>query len=294
MVSIKSKKIGNQKYYYLYHDDKRGKRTQKEIYLGKKIPDDIEERKQELLLEINRDDWIPKLEKIKQNYVKQKAKLPPEIKEKELKLFSVKFTYNTQRIEGSTLTLKETHDLLEEGRSPSNKPNNDVKEAEAHQKLFFKAIKDPSDLSSSKVISWHKELLEETEPNIAGKLRDYNVGIGGSKFVPPDHKAVKTIVDGFFSWYNKNKNKLNPVELAALVHLKFVTIHPFGNGNGRISRLMMNFVLNKLGYPLLDIDYKDRRSYYNTLERAQTKEDDIIFLQWFMKRYLKIYNKFLT
>ncbi len=291
MVSIKSKKIGNQKYYYLYHDDKRGKRTQREIYLGKKIPNNVEEKKQELLLEISRDQWNPKLEKIKQNYSKQEKKLPSEIKEKELKSFSVKFTYNTQRIEGSTLTLKETYDLLEEGHTPS-RPNKDVKEAEAHQKLFFKAMNDTSDITLSKVISWQKELLEQTEPNIAGKLRDYNVGIGGSKFIPPDHKAIKTLAKGFFNWYEKNKTKLNPVELAALVHLKFVTIHPFGNGNGRISRLMMNFVLNKLGYPMLDIEYGDRRSYYNILERAQTKENEIIFLQWFMKRYLKTSKKF--
>jgi len=81
--------------------------------------------------------------------------------------------------------------------------------------------------------------------------------------------------------------------LSALTHLKFVTIHPFGDGNGRISRLVMNYVLNRLGYPMLDIDYSDRRTYYNALERSQRHKNDIVFLEWFMKRYFKAYKKFL-
>ena len=97
----------------------------------------------------------------------------------------------------------------------------------------------------------------------------------------------------FFEWYNKNKDKLNPVELAALVHLKFVSIHPFGDGNGRISRLMMNFVLQKHNYPMLDIPYEKRNSYYTALERSQIKRDNAPFLNWFFRRYLKEYGKLL-
>jgi Fic family protein len=70
------------------------------------------------------------------------------------------------------------------------------------------------------------------------------------------------------------------------VHLKLVTIHPFNDGNGRISRLMMNFVLHKHGYPMLNITYEKRASYYNALERSQTKKQEHIFLQWFFNRYL--------
>lgn len=78
-----------------------------------------------------------------------------------------------------------------------------------------------------------------------------------------------------------------------IAHLKFVTIHPFGDGNGRVSRLVMNFILNKKDYPMLDIPYEDRNSYYNSLERSQLKEEERIFLQWFVKRYIKEHKRYL-
>ncbi|MEX2192612.1 MAG: Fic family protein [Nitrosarchaeum sp.] len=293
MVTVVNRRKGKQDYYYLYHDSKKDKRKQREEYLGKVIPEDIEAKKKNFALEIEREKWLPSLERIYQNYKKEQNKIPLSIKEKNLKDFSVKFTYNTQRIEGSTLTLKDTMLLLEDGLTPLNRPHRDIKETEIHQKLFLEVIKQKDDLSLNVVKKWHKKLFEQTKSDIAGKLRDYNVGIGQSKFTPPPYTAVKLLVDGFFKWYNTNKKKLNPVELAALVHLKFVTIHPFGDGNGRTTRLMMNHVLNKFDYPLLDIDYNDRRSYYNALEKSQTKDDDLPFLQWFMKRYLKTCKNYL-
>ena len=154
-------------------------------------------------------------------------------------------------------------------------------------------MKQKDALSLALVKKWHKQLFQQTKPDIAGLLRDYDVRISQSKFIPPPHTAVNLLVSGFFTWYNANKKKLNPVELAALVHLKFVTIHPFGDGNGRTARLMMNHVLNTFDYPLMDIDYDDRRSYYTALEKSHTKDDDLPFLQWFMKRYLKTHKKLL-
>jgi Fic family protein len=70
-------------------------------------------------------------------------------------------------------------------------------------------------------------------------------------------------------------------------------VHPFADGNGRMSRLLMNFVLEKHGFPLLNIPYGDRRSYYNALERSQVKKVDSIFIQWFLKRYLKEHSGYV-
>ena len=289
---VKRIKGGQNYYYYLYHDSKKNgaHRRQYEEYLGKIIPQDITERKKKFAINIERNDWLPQLETIHKEYVKAKQNIPKSIREKNLLGFSVRFTYNTQRIEGSTLTLKDTSLLLADSITPANKPLVDIKEAEAHQKLFLEIIKQKNDLTSRMIQKWHKQLFINTKSNIAGLVRDYDVRIGHSSFVPPSYQTLNILIKGFFKWYNTNKKKLNPVELAALTHLKFVTVHPFGDGNGRISRLMMNFVLYKHDYPMFDIDYADRRSYYTALERSHMKDDDdeLPFLKWFIKRYIKM------
>lgn len=290
MVAVIKRKRGKQTYYYLYHGIRRSHK-QKEIYLGKSIPKNIEEIKQKFLLEFYREQWLPKLENIHSNHTKTRKKLPKSIIEKELETFSINFTYNTQRIEGSTLTLKETFDLLRDGISP-RKPVSHTIETSEHQRVFFEMLGYKKDLSLEVVCIWHKKLFDKTKQDIAGIIRDFEVRIQGSKFTPPASPSLLILLKGFFKWYHTNKAKLNPVELAALAHLKFVTIHPFGDGNGRISRLMMNFVLDKYGYPMLDIDYDDRRSYYNALERASVQQNDMFFLRWFMSRYLKTWQRY--
>jgi len=296
MVSIVKRKKGNEYYYYLRHHVRRNNK-QKEIYLGKTIPDKIDEIKQEFLLNFYKEEWLPILEKIHQGYMKERKTMPKSAIEKEIEEFSIHFTYNTQRIEGSTLTLKDTALLLEEGIAPANKPIRDIKEAEAHRKLFFEILDNINrvDLFLSTVLEWHRKLFKETKPDIAGKVRDRQVRIVVSKYVPPQPQVLRLFLKEFFEWYSKNKRnkKLNPVELAAHVHFKFVSIHPFVDGNGRISRLMMNYVLHKFGYPMLDIDYSDRRSYYRALERSNLKKNDVIFLEWFMKRYIKSNKRYI-
>jgi len=294
MVTIVERKRGKQIFYYLYHDKTKGKRKQFDKYLGKTIPKDVEEKKKEFLLQIERDEYILELKKIKENYSKEEEKIPIEIQEKNLKAFSVEFTYNTQRIEGSTLTLKDTSLLLEDGITPTNRLNKDVKETVTHHKVFLESMKSSQELTLKLILKWHKELFNETEPGIAGKLRNYDVTVTGTKFKPPTWTVALEMLPKFFQWYKKNKKILHPVELAALVHLKIVTIHPFGNGNGRTSRLMMNYVFNKFNYPLLNIGFSYRRSYYNALERSQVTGNEIYFLKWFMKRYVKTYKKYLN
>jgi Fic family protein len=95
----------------------------------------------------------------------------------------------------------------------------------------------------------------------------------------------------FLAWFGKAD--AHPVELAALVHLRIVTIHPFADGNGRISRLMMNLILHRHGFPMLDIPYEKRAGYYTALERAQLAGDDAAFLNWFFRRYFKANERYL-
>ncbi len=295
MVSIKKKQIGKQTYYYLEHTVRhKGKIQKKGKYLGKKLPKNIDDMKKEFLSEIYAEKWFPSFDRIKRNYSEERRLMPKTAKEKEIQLFSITFTYDTNRIEGSKLTLRETADLLEKGVTPKAKPLDDIKEAEAHKKVFYDLLDYKKDLSLQIILYWHKELFESTKTDIAGKIRQHQVSIAGSKFMPPFPAEIYPLLREFFRWYDKNKNNLHPVELAALVHLRFVTIHPFTDGNGRISRLMMNFVLHKHQFPLLNIHYDNRAGYYNALERAQAKEQDNIFVQWFFKRYVKEHKRYLN
>jgi Fic family protein len=294
MVSIKKKKISNKTYHYLQHTFRvNGKVHYKEKYIGEKIPKDIEKKKKEFQKEIYQEQWYAKFDKIKDNFKKNQNKMPKKIKEKELETFAVKFTYNTNKIEGSTLTHLETALLLEKGISPANKPIKDIKEAEQHREVFYEMIKYDKNINISTLIHWHKNLFQFTKKDIAGEIRTYQVYISGSRHLPPSPIDLDRLINEFFNWYNKNKNKLHPVHLAALVHFRFVSIHPFGDGNGRITRLFMNYVLNKNGYPMLIIEYKNRRSYYNALEMSNVKNDERIFTLWFFKRYIKDYERYL-
>jgi len=293
MVSIKKKQISNKTYHYIQHTYRvNGKVYYKEKYLGVKIPKNIEKKKKDFLTEIYQELWYSKFDKIKDNFKKNQNKMPKSIQEKELETFAVKFTYTTNKIEGSMLTHRETALLLEKGITPARRPIEDVKEAELHRKVFYELLDYKKNITIATVIHWHKELFKETKKDKAGLIRDYDVGITGSKYVPPRAIELDMLLREFFEWYNQNKNKLHPVHLAALVHLKFVSIHSFGDGNGRISRLLMNFVLNKKEYPMLVIDYSERNSYYNALERSQLDKDENIFTLWFFKRYFKEYESY--
>lgn len=294
MVSLKKKIIDNKEYYYLEHSFREGKNVKKkELYLGTEIPKDIEAIKKDFINEIYKDKWHKVLDSIKQGFFKEIKITPKSDREKELESFMIRFTYDTQRIEGSKLTLRETANLLEKGVSPKERPVRDIKEAEAHKEIFYDMFNYKKELSMNIILYWHKKLFNNTKQDIAGKFRSHGVMIFGSKFTPPSPVEIYPMLKEFFSWYNKNKDKIPPVELAAIVHLKFATIHPLGDGNGRISRLMMNFVLNRYKYPLLDIAYENRNSYYNALERSQTKNNERIFIQWFIKRYIKENKKYL-
>ena len=295
MVSLKTKKVGDKTYYYLSHTYReKGKVKYKEVYLGTKVPSDLVSIKSKLLLDIYKEKWFTVFERIKKGYTKEQKILPLEVKEKELERFASKFTYDTNRIEGSSLSYKNVVQLLERGISPKDKPIWDIKEAEAHKKVFFEMLKYDGDLSLAITLKWHKELFSETKKDLAGKLRIYRVYISGSMHKPPPPEEVEMRITDLFKWYSRESKKMNPVELAALLHLKFETIHPFGDGNGRIGRMIMNFVLYHNGYPMLDIKYTNRMDYYKALEKSNVKEDETAFVQWLFKRYIKENKEYLA
>jgi Fic family protein len=294
MPFIRKKTVGNTQYYYLEHSYRNGGKVhKKELYLGKTVPNDIEKLKQQLMSDVYQEQWFGKFDRIREEFRNEQHRTPPSAREKEMETFIIRFTYDTNRIEGSTLTLRETADLLEKGITPGARPLSDVKEAESHRNVFYEMLEYTKDLSLNTVLYFHKKLFESTKSDIAGIIRSHQVAISGSKFMPPFPAEIYPLLMDFFKLYDRNKKKTHPVELAAFVQFKLVTIHPFSDGNGRISRLMMNFILHRHGYPMLTIPYEKRRGYYNALEKAQIKKDDTLFLQWFFRRYKKEYRRYL-
>ncbi len=291
MVSVITREKNDKKYYYLKHTT--GDR-QKEKYLGLRIPKNIEGIKKEFLLEFYHEQWNKQIETIAKNYQKEAKNKPPSIKQKDFESFGISFTYNTQRMEGSSLTEADTRDLLIHGVTPTKKPQIDSIETKKHYDLFMKLVTSKSTKITKKtVMDWHKEIFGQTKIGDAGSIRTYRVGVITNDKIEfaPVHEIPERL-DEFFKWLNKNKTT-NFVDLAALAHYYFVSIHPFGDGNGRISRLIMNYILLIHGCPLMQIKNTDRRAYFKALEKSQLEKDEIHFLKWFMKYYIKSNRKYL-
>jgi Fic family protein len=286
MVFIRKKKIKGKEYYYLVKSIRSGDKVKKiEKYLGKEKPSlNTIKQLNASLSKYLIDNQINELEGIKKKFNENYENLSSKAQEKFIDHFRVKFTYSTNKIEGSTLSLRDTKLILIDQIMPQGKTRKEVSEAENHAKAFNKMLAYKGDLNMEFLLEIHKILLEEIE-DFAGKLRTENVMIIGSYFKPVKHEKVKAEMKSFFEWYQKAK-VLHPFELACLVHLKLVTIHPFSDGNGRISRLMMNFILKKHNFPMFDIQYEDREDYYDKLEKCQIDEIENPFVKLCYKLYL--------
>ncbi len=280
-MRILKRKKGSKEYFYLQYSFREGKEViTKEKYLGKKIPENIESIEKQIKKKL-KEDLYNKLKKIKENFAEEWKTYPESVKEKLKEEISIAFTYNTNAIEGSTITLEEAREIIHDKISP-NKPLRDVKETEAHSKVFLEMLDKKEKISNELLLKWHKDIFWETKPDIAGKYRDYLVRI--ANHLAPDWQDVNKLMNKLIKY--ANTKKINPVELSAIVHYGFEKIHPFGDGNGRIGRLIMNYILWHSGYPMLIIEYKKRKSYYKALQKG---EED--FVKYFLRRYLAVHKK---
>jgi Fic family protein len=286
MVTVVERKKGNQKYYYLRHDD--GK-IQREIYIGKKLPENIQEMSRSFYLAILRQSWKRPLLQIKRKYSSFIKNATLSEIENNREIFSYDFTHDSNKIEGSSLTKQETYKLLRFKITPANKPERDMMETKNHHAVFLNMLRAKTDITLKNTLKWHQDIFQNTMRG-AGKIRNARVVVMGSKSVFPHPRFVPALLQQFFRWYGATKTDY-PVELAGLVHFRFVSIHPFEDGNGRISRLLMNNVLNRYGYPMLNIKYSDRYRYYSALQRAQVGLDETIFVKWFVNYYISQASK---
>jgi len=180
----------------------------------------------------------------------------------------LRHTYHSDAIEGNTLTLQETKLVLEEGITIGGKPLKDHIEAKNDAEAFDLMIKlvHEGKILSQDIIQQIHEIVTKGILRESGKYRTENVRIIGSKTTPPDYSKIVKIMEEYIT--DIQKFKLHPIKNAAFIHNELVRIHPFLDGNGRVSRLITNLYLMKEGYPPIVLKKEDRHKYYRVLQRA--------------------------
>ncbi|TVX98258.1 Fic family protein [Cohnella terricola] len=207
----------------------------------------------------------------------------------------VNWTYNSNAIEGNTLTLSETKVVLE-GITVGGKTISEHLEALNHREaiLYIEAIvKQNQTLTEWQIKSIHSLILKGIHDDQAGIYRTENVPISGTRHLPPDYSQVPDLMAQFTQWLEGEGVNLHPVARAAAVHSEFVNIHPFVDGNGRTARLLLNFELMKNGYPPIVIEKEQRLAYYTALDEAHTTGDFSRFISFVIPNVDRTFDWYL-
>ena len=301
---LEKRKVGKSIKYYLVHSYREGDKVEKiRRYLGSNLSGkelELERKNAEKIIldEISQisvdifsfrltEKQVEKLNKYQEN-----IKVVHLTKE-EWQNFKEDFVYNTNAIEGSTIQEEEVSEILKKPRAE----NKEEIETKGVSKAVEYIKKTKEDLSLDLLLKLHK-LCFEGSKSFAGKFREVNVVIRNSRGdilhsgVPKEH--LKFALREFVDWYKKNKDKFAPLVLSAIIHNQFEEIHPFQDGNGRVGRLLLNFILIKNKYPPINILLKDRQEYYRTLQEYSKKDNLKPTLDFLIKQYRSTLKKVTT
>ncbi len=308
MAYIVKQRIKGADYYYVVENIQVGVGHRKQLrkYLGSKAPSreeiskiiraferEMDEERKKLLghYYLPHSD-IEEVESITKRFWKKYQALTPTEKEQFDEAFTNAFVFNTNSIEGSTLTPKEVELLLSEDIAP-NKPLEDVLQAKAVQRALNYVKQYAGEFTEELVFKIHEICFRETKPDIAGQYKRHNNLLRASKFEPTSVNYVIPDMKNVFKEYDEKKKTFHPLELAAWVHWRIVRIHPFQDGNGRTARLLMNYVLQKYEYPMIDIKTKEKKAYFSTLERCNKQNNAQVLAVRLVKRFKKQYQNAL-
>lgn len=207
----------------------------------------------------------------------------------------IEWTYNSNAIEGNTLTLSETKVVLEDGITIKGKSLKHHLEAINHKdaiEFIEDLVSKNTVLSEYDIKSIHYLILKEIDSKNAGKYREENVLISGAKHIPPNYISVpfemQKLIERYKAW-----NNLHPIVRACYLHGEFVKIHPFIDGNGRTAGLLLNFELMKNGYPPVVIKNENMVEYYDSLDKAHTTNDYTDFIKIVKSLIDEVENKYL-
>jgi Fic family protein len=207
---------------------------------------------------------------------------------------AIEWTYNSNAIEGNTLTLQETRLVLEQGITIKGKNLREHFEAKNHERAiyFVEELARPKYILNEKdIFSIHSLVLENIESEFAGRYRNGQVRILGANFVPPNFVKIGSLMKELIVYTSENPDRLDHVELTARFHHRFVWIHPFFDGNGRTARLLMNLLFLKFGYPPAIILKNNRKQYYRALNQANKGDYEkfILLVAQALERSLDLY-----
>lgn len=281
MVFTETKQKGDKKYYYRVKSVRKGNKiTRERKYLGVNLTEkELNEQENkadqelEILSHLLTKGELDFLETAKKSRLEQ----PQENWENRYETFVSKFTYDSNAIEGNTLTLQETSQLLFDKTVPVSKSLREVNEALNHKEAFDYMLQYKGDITKNFIWDLHKKVVKETLKSDLvsqiGKYRAVQVYIRGVEWTPIKPSEVPNEMKSLLAWYSRAKKKLHPLVVAAYFHVGFETVHPFVDGNGRVGRLLMNYILNKNKYPMINIPNAIKNRYYSALRSAQVKGD---------------------
>ena len=237
-------------------------------------------------------EQLVEIERLKHIYNKKISSLSKEEFEEFENTFFTELTYDSNAIEGSSLSLEDTNLIINEGLAPKGKTLREINEARNHLEAIKFINSYEGDLNEQFILKLHSTILKNISERFAGRYRETSVRIFKSDVSFPYSSKVPQLVGNLVYWYKLNKNKMHPFELAIIFSVKLVSIHPFIDGNGRISRLTMNFLLKKKGYPWINIYMKQREEYLQAVRSANDEKYKPIleFCIVALKENLKSFN----
>ena len=203
--------------------------------------------------------------------------LSPSVVRKLDEEFTIAWTYNSNAIEGNTLSLQETEIVINRGITIGGKTVNEHFEAINHKNGidYIKSVINRKEKITEKTIKkLHELILHSIDDTEAGNYRRQNVRILGANHIPPQSVKIPRLMNEFIEWLYQNEYANSIPQLTADIHYKLVMIHPFIDGNGRVARLLMNLILMKHGYPPAIILKVDRKRYYRVLNEANSGKQE--------------------
>ena len=239
------------------------------------------------------DNYFDEVDSLKKE-LDSKRPIPKETLKSLRESINLEWTYNSNGIEGNTLTLRETQVVLE-GITVGGKSIKEHLEAINHEKaiLFLDdLVKDNEPISEWNIKNIHQLILKNIDNENAGRYRKENVTIKGATHIPPDYLKVPELMEKLILTYN-TWSEYHPIIQAALLHGELVKIHPFVDGNGRTSRLLMNLVLMNNGYNPVIIKKESRLKYYEALDKAHTTGNYTDFIKLITKLEIEMLKKYL-